>query len=123
MAAEGIHDIHIGETQRIHWVEFDTASNDVIDVDYIIARHADFWTFLEINCVAGCCGLDAFRFYPGDIADASIHIDKEVLKNDLVKLKFDLVQSDRELIISSTLNNLIHKAVFIELLDHIVKYL
>jgi hypothetical protein len=123
MAAEETRDIHIGETQRIHWVEFDTASKDVIDVDYIVAKHADFWRSLEINCVAGCCGLDAFRFYPGDIADASVHIDKEALKEDLVKLKLNLAKTNQEIVISSTLNQLVNKAVFVELLDHIVKYL
>ena len=120
MAGESKNDIHIGETQRIHWVEFDTAGNDFVDVDYIIAKHPDFWALLEINCVSGCCGLDAFSFYPADIADASTHVDKESLKEDLVKLKLDLIKSDKDIISSSTINNLVNKGVFIELLDHIV---
>jgi hypothetical protein len=37
MSGENKNDIHIGETQRIHWVEFNTASDDCADVDYIIA--------------------------------------------------------------------------------------
>lgn len=123
MADEHKRDIHIGVTQRIHWVEFDAASSDAVDVDYIIAEYADFWTFLEINCVAGCCGLEAFRFYPDDIAEASSHMDKKALKEDLAKLKLDLSKSDKEVIVSSTLNNLADKGVFIELLDHIVRCL
>lgn len=123
MAGENKSDIHIGDTQRIHWVEFDTAGKDFADVDYIIAKYPDFWAFLEINCVSGCCGLEAFRFYPDDIANASTHVDKESLKEDLVKLKLDLVKSDKDIISSSTLNYLVNKGVFIELLDHIVGYL
>ena len=45
------------------------------------------------------------------------------MKEDLVKLKLDLVKSDEDIIISSTFNNLVNKGVFIELLDHIVGYL
>ena len=123
MADENKNDIHIGETERIHWVEFDTSSNDLIDVDYIIAKHDSFWTFLQIFCVPDCCGLDAFRFHPEDIANASNHVDTEALKEDLGKLKLDLLKSDKDIIISARLNNLIDKGVFIELLDHIVEYL
>ena len=119
MADENKSDIHIGETERIHWVEFDTSSNDLIDVDYIVAKHDDFWTFLQIFCVPDCCGLDAFRFYPDDIKNAAGHINKVLLKSDLSKLKNDLLNSDKDIIISSRLNNLVDKAVFVRLIDHI----
>jgi hypothetical protein len=119
MTEERKSDLHIGETERIHWVEFDTSSNDLIDVDYIVAKHDDFWTFLQIFCVPDCCGLDAFRFYPEDIKNAAIHVDKELLKSDLARLKNDLLSSDKEIIISSRLNNLVDKGVFIRLLYHI----
>ncbi len=119
MAGENKSDIHIGETERIHWVEFDTSSNDLIDVDYIVAKHDDFWTFLQIFCVPDCCGLDAFRFYPDDIKNAAGHVDKVLLKSDLAKLKNDLLNSDKDIIISSRLNNLVDKAVFLRLIDHI----
>lgn len=119
MADENKSDIHIGETERIHWVEFDTSSNDLFEIDYIIAKHDDFWTFLQIFCVPDCCGLDAFRFYPDDIKCAASHVDKDFLKNDLAKLKIDLLSSDKNIIISSRLNNLVDKTVFIRLIDHI----
>lgn len=121
MTEENENDIHIGETERINWVEFDTSSNELIEVDYIIAKHDDFWAFLEIFCVPECCGLDAFRFYPDDIKKAANNIEKELLKSDLAKLKVDLLSSDKEIIISSRLNNLVDKTVFINLLDHILK--
>ena len=123
MADENKSDLHIGETERIQWVEFDTSSNDLFEVDYIIARYYDFWTFLQIFCVPDCCGLDAFRFYPEDIVNAATHIDKEALKQDLSKLKIDIINSDKEIISSDRLNNLVDKTVFIKLLDHIIKNL
>lgn len=121
MADENKSDIHIGETERIHWVEFDASGNDLFDIDYIIANHDDFWTFLQIFCVPDCCGLAAFRFFPDDILNASNHIDKKALMQDLTKLKIDLLKSDKEIISSARLNNLVDKTVFIKLLDHIIK--
>jgi Family of unknown function (DUF6331) len=114
------YDIHIGETERIHWVEFDTSCKDLFEVDYIIAKHDDFWTFLQIFCVPDCCGLEAFRFYPADIVNASNQVDKKLLKDDLAKLKQDLLSSEKDIIISSRLNNLVDKTVFIKLLGHII---
>ena len=120
MAEENKIDIHIGETERIPWVEFDILSNDKIDIDYIVAKHDDFWTFLEIFCVPECCGLDAFRFYPDDIKNVANHADKELLKKELSTLKNDLLDSDNNIVISLRLNNLIEKSVFIKLLEHII---
>lgn len=119
MADENKSDIHIGETERIHWVDFDTSSNDLFEIDYIIAKHKDFWTFLQFFCIPDCCGLDAFRFYPDDIKNAASHADKELLKSDLLKLKIDLLGSNKDIIISSRLNNLVDTTVFIRLIDHI----
>ncbi len=115
--------IHIGETERIHWVAFDTSNKDHFDVDYLISKHDDFWLFLQIFCVPDCCGLDAFRFYPGDIANAVNHVDKEILKQDLATLKTDIIKSGKEIITSDRLNTLVDKTVFIKLLDHIIKNL
>jgi hypothetical protein len=120
MADENKSDIHIGVTDRIHWIEFDTSSNDLFDVDYIVAKHDDFWRFLQIFCVPECCGLDAFRFYPDDIKNAADHVDKELFRSDFSKLKTDLLSSDKDIITSSRLNNLVDKNVFLRLIDHII---
>ena len=123
MAEENKSDIHIGETERIRWVEFDISNNDLFDVDYIIAKHDDFWTFLQIFCVPDCCGLDAFRFYSEDIVNASKNVDKEALRQDLSKLKIDILKSGKAIISSDRLNNLADKTVFIKLLNHIINNL
>jgi len=117
------NDIRIGETERIHWVKFDTSIRDLFDVDYIASKYGNFWVFLQIFCVSDCCGLDAFRFYPDDIANASKHVDKALLKEDLSKLKIDLINSSKPVVISSSLNNLVEKSVFTKLLDHLIKNL
>lgn len=116
---ENKNDIHIGEKERIRWVDFNTSSTDLIDIDYIVAKHDGFWTALQIFCVPGCCGLEAFRFYPEDIKNAVTRADKELLRSDLSLLKADLINSDKEIVISSRLNNLVDKTVFMHLLEHI----
>lgn len=120
MTDNNTNDIYIGETERIPWVDFDPAGNNLFEIDYIVAKHDDFWTFLQIFCVPECCGIDAFRFYPDDIKNAAVHADKELLKSDLSALKNDLLRSDKKIVISSRLNNLIDKTVFIKLLNHII---
>lgn len=112
-------DIHIGEKERIHWQDVDYSTGSTYDIDYAINQHPDFWSALQIFCTPDCCGLDAFRFYPDDIADASKQVDKAILKQVLTKLRRDIVDSGKEVITSSILNNLVDKTIFIKLLDHI----
>ena len=46
--------------------------------------------------------------------------NKEELKEDLTRLKTDIIKSYKDVIISHWLNNLVDKTVFIKLLDHIL---
>lgn len=121
--SNAVNDINIGENEIIHWIEFDTSTNDLIDVDYILGKHSSFWANLHVFCIPECCGLNAFRFYSVDIENASTNINKKLLKDDLSELKQNLIASNQNVIISSELNSLIHKATFIKLLDHINKNL
>lgn len=123
MAVQNRNDIYISEYEKIEWVGFDALSCELVDVDYIIAKHDSFWKALEIFCVAACCGLNAFRFYSDDIKNAAHHTDKELLKSDLSILKSNLISSEKAVVISSNLNNLVDKKVFIQLLDHILSNL
>jgi hypothetical protein len=112
--------IFISETEKIAWVEFDSSSEDVFDVDYIFNNHTDFLHALEVHCMAECCGLDAFSFYAEDIVKAVKKIDVELLRTDLIKLKKDVIDSEKQIICSSDLNNLMDKTVFIKLLEHLI---
>jgi hypothetical protein len=123
MNEENYDDIRIGENEVIQWIEVDFNCKEQYNIDYIIDRYRDFWLFLEIFCIAECCGLNAFRFYPEDIIIASNQIDKNALKKDLNNLIIDINNTNYEIVTSSRLNNLINKQVFIKLLLHIIKNL
>lgn len=114
-------DIFISQTEKIDWIDFDSSVEELFDVDYILDKYAEFWQVLEISCMAECCGLAAFSFYAEHIANAVKKVDCSLLRLDLIKLKQDLIDSDKRTICSSNLNNLMDKTVFIKLLEHILK--
>ena len=117
------NDIHIGAHETIQWVDFDATNSELFDVDHILGKYDDFWLSLQLECVAECCGLDAFRFYPEDIANASKQYEQTPLKEDLLRLRKEVMETDRQIVVSRCLNNLVEKTVFVKLLDHIYKFL
>ncbi len=110
-------DISIGEQKYIKWVDLDLKSN-VFEVDLKTTEH--FWKYLEIECVAECCGIDAFSFWREDIEKAKINLDDKNIKQELIDLKYKIKSINEKVISCSYLNNLFDKNVFIELLDHII---
>lgn len=117
------NDIYISDTNRISWIDVDSFGDNIIDIDSWISAHEDFWRGIETNCVAACCGLDAFSFYAEDITNAASYIDKGKLLNDLSRLKCDLISVDGTVVTSSRLNSTLHKQVFLQLIDHIISAL
>lgn len=114
-------DIFISKIEKNTWIEFDSSQDDLFDVDYVLTKYADFWDTLEVSCMAECCGFGAFSFYVEDIEKAVKKVDVQLIRADLLKLKQDLIESDKCIICSSNLNQLMDKTVFIKLLEHIIK--
>lgn len=112
-------DISIGEEKWIKWIEFDAESSTPKNIDTLLEPTKVFWKYLEIECVAECCGIDAFSFSNEDIQNAS---DKTGLPNleILINQTINEVESfDDEVIVSSLLNQLLNRKVFLEQLEHI----
>ena len=116
-------DIHISSTEKIDWIEIDLSNDDLFDVDYILDQYVLFWKSLETLCTAECCGLSAFSFYAEDVSTAAKHVEAILLKADLIKLTGDILRSDKNSVISTILNNVIEKTVFIKLLEHIIEHI
>ena len=116
-------DILISPTSFIPWVSFDPTNQELYEIDTVLDRYPEFWNALEIDCVAGCCGLDAFRFLPEDITHAATTIDKTALKKDLLEQRQELIQAQATIVSSGRLNNLMDKGVYIQLLEHITNCL
>lgn len=113
--------ISIGENKWIKWVGFDSKKdNEIIEIDNILKPTIDFWDGLETQCVAECCGIDAFSFWEDDIEQSINNLDKTELINNLRDVKSELINTSKTIVSSSRLNNLLDKRVFIELIDHIL---
>lgn len=116
-------DISIGQHQWIKWVELDPNDESLFNIDILLESTEQFWRFLETECVPGCCGIHAFALWPKDIQNASKHFDRKELKVQLSRLKDEVVQVDKSIVVSNRLNNLFDKSVFIQLIDHILSHL
>jgi hypothetical protein len=116
------NDIRIGEDR---WIETGTLNlNDprMADLDPWLNPLDSFLGLLETYCVAGCCGIDAFGFLPGEIRTAVARLSpNEVarLLAELFVLREAVAALDCETVSSRRLNQLFRKIVFLELVDHI----
>ncbi|MDB4533494.1 DUF6331 family protein [Vicingaceae bacterium] len=114
-------DISIGEEKWIKWIEFDAESASPKDIDKLLEPTKEFWNFLEIECLAECCGIDAFAFWSEDIqnADDKARIPNlRILLNEITKEVESLTD---EVVVSSRLNQLMNRKVFLKLLEHLKK--
>ena len=114
--------ISIGDNKWIKWGNFNPSNNsEIIEIDELLKPTYDFWTGLETQCVAECCGIDAFSFWEDDIKEAISGIDKTQLIIDLKNVKAQLIKTNMKIVSSYKLNNLMDKGVFIQLIDLIVE--
>src|SRR4029453_8371153 len=114
------NDISIGQDKWITFVDIAGRPYDqAVSIDHLIAPMDSFWSVLETNCVAQCCGIDAFSLWPEDIATACLSHDRETLTSGLASLREFVEQSIGDTFVSSRLNNLFDKQVILKLIEHI----
>ena len=120
MATENIS---IGKDKWIEWVKFNSQNVDLFELDALLKPTEKLWKALETECVVECCGIDALRFWEEDIEQATIEMDKDLLRHNLFDLIKQLSEIELTILRSSMLNQLIDKGVFILLLKHILNSL
>lgn len=113
-------DINIGQNEWIEWIDPDLTIKP-FNIDILLEPTWEFWKSMETECVAECCGIDAFYFGEHNIQKALVHFNKLELKTQIEYLKEEILKGHYSVIISSKLNNLFEKSVFIQLLDHILQ--
>lgn len=113
-------DISIGQDRWIKWVELDPNDNNLFDIDPWLEPTKQFWQNLETECVAACCGIDAFGLWPEDIKSAAQAFNREELVVHLSKLKDEVGQAKNNIVASKRLNNLFDRQVFLQLIDHVL---
>jgi hypothetical protein len=120
MSKSHSNDISIGKDA---WIEFvaiaDRPSEQAVSIDHLIAPMESFWSALETNCIAGCCGIRAFSLWPDTITTASRSQDSQILVRDLVALRHYIEQSGADMFVSERLNTYFDKRVILQIIDHI----
>lgn len=115
--------ISIGENQ---WLVFDEIDSrppyQDVSIDHLITPLDSFWSALETDCVADCCGIDAFSFWPDAIAKACQSHDREEIASGLASLHEFIEQSTGDLFGSSRLNSHLPKYMILKLIEHIQKH-
>ncbi|MDH6309102.1 hypothetical protein M2451_001673 [Dysgonomonas sp. PFB1-18] len=113
-------DINIGQNEWIEWIDPDLTIKP-FNIDILLEPTWEFWKSMETECVAECCGIDAFYFDLRNIQKALLCVDKLELKKQIECLKEEISRSHHSVLISYKFNNLFEKSVFIQLLDHILQ--
>ncbi|VWB57217.1 hypothetical protein BLA14095_02525 [Burkholderia lata] len=115
-------DISIGPDR---WIEFGDLSGgqaQALAIDPCLAEVMPLIDALETDCVAACCGIDAFGFWPDEIAVAVGSRDRDALArlaDDLLSVQRSIDALPSDLVVSTRMNQYFRKAVVLELLAHI----
>lgn len=111
--------IPIGEGKWIEFIDLTGRYESAIEIDPLLKDLEPLWSALETQCVAGCCGLDAFDFYPENIANAKQVIDTSAVCQNLSSLQSALKELDGGVVLSRRLNDYADVAVFNALILHL----
>ena len=113
------YDIQIGEDAWIENIDIADCHAQAVEID----GHLDgLWPLLErleTQCVAGCCGFDAYDFTREGIAAALPGLEPARLHAAYAAATRALAGVPGDVILSSRMNNLAHKRMLLRLLDHI----
>jgi hypothetical protein len=116
------NEIALGGGASIGWIPFDS-SMSLFDMDELLRPTLPFWEALELHCMADCCGIDAFSFGAEDLHKAATQVGDAFLPDKLRTMRAALA-ARQELVFSSTrLNQLLHREMFLRLLDHVISHL
>ena len=114
------NDISIGEGLWIKFIDTEGRCDSAYDIDETIEKVSDFWKATETQCVAGCCGIDAFDFWPEEIEKAAKQFNVEEILALFKGINDQLLSVEAGVFVSKRLNNYFDKKMFLELLKHII---
>ncbi|GAB3805905.1 hypothetical protein GCM10028819_40200 [Spirosoma humi] len=126
--------VSIGPDKEMKLLDFDCKTSSILELDELLGNSSDaivkfidaenslrqFWNKLENNCVAGCCGIDAFAFWPEDIAIAVKELGREDLLEQLGQLRSRVLATNEQVVCYHRFNYLFVKQSFLELLDYLI---
>ena len=118
----GQHVIRIDTDAYIERSDITNRWEGAVKIDFLLAPATTFWQALEINCVAGCCGFNAFDFLPDKVVEASEVMDIDELRKTLAEVLHYLRKSPIEVLGSDTFNEYLQRDEWLELVRHIAWY-
>jgi hypothetical protein len=113
------NDILIGRDTWIRFIPIEGRSGSVKAIDDEVANLERLWSELEVQCVAGCCGLDAFDFFQ-DHVQIALSALGPLIGSDLRRFREAISTGSSEVLMSHRLNVRIHRIQLLELVDHIL---
>jgi hypothetical protein len=112
-------DISIGQDKWITFIMVPDAWNHGTEVDEILKPIEPFFDLLEIHCVAECCGIAAYAFWPDDIATAARRSTIPNLAEAVETVRQRIAETQEEVFVSPRMNHYFHPETLMQLLDHI----
>jgi hypothetical protein len=114
-------EISIGKDEWLPYFDLEGRYESAVEIDFLVRDASDVWVGLETQCVAGCCGIEAFEFWPEDVRKASEHLDVAAAIQKLASLRSSIENLPAEVLRSRRLNSYFDKRQFLLLLDHLLR--
>jgi hypothetical protein len=113
-------DVSIGKDEWIRFVDITGRIDKAATLDQHIRPMGSFWRALEVDCVAECCGVSAFSFWPQDIWNAVRNSNDPNLRDELMLLRSYVDGLSVDCVYSEILNQYFDRNMFSRLLDHVI---
>jgi hypothetical protein len=119
MSKSSRDDISIGEDKWITFIELDGQQTSAIELDEILKPIEPFLNLLETECVAACCGIDAYALWRKDIARAAKQSEITDLSQSIDDARQRIATTTGDSFVSHRMNNFFHRQTLLQLIDHI----
>jgi hypothetical protein len=114
-------EISIGKDEWLPYFDLEGRYESAVEIDFLVRDTSEVWTGLETQCVAGCCGIEAFEFWPEDIQKAAAHLTVADAIQKLARLRSSIENLPAEVLLSRRMNSYFDKRQFLLLLDHLLR--
>jgi hypothetical protein len=115
------NDISIGKDRWITAGDLGTGQTDAVEIDHHLATVMPFIEGLETECVAECCGIDAFGLWPDSIRKVLANMGKADISKLIVGLtaaQNAIAQMPSDIVVSTRMNQYFRKEALLEILSH-----
>jgi hypothetical protein len=119
MSKPNRNDISIGKDKWITFIELGGRQSSAIELDGILRPIEPFLNSLETECVAACCGIDAYALWPEDIARAAKQSGIPDLSESIDVARQRIVDTRGDSFVSHRMNNYFDRQTLLQLVDHI----